>query len=190
MERGQIDNSTGLVFVKPGRFVTQAHFKEMERKRISANRYYHENREKCIKKSIEYQKLNPEVVKRNRKKWGIKMRELRKTERYRAIRKARRDFRFKNDVLFKLCNMVRSRIKNAIKSSGIVKNSKTSNMLGCSYEFLRKWLEAKFQPGMSWENYGLRGWHIDHVIPLSSAKDEESIINLCHYTNLSPLWCW
>lgn len=39
---------------------------------------------------------------------------------------------------------------------------------------------------MSWGNRHL--WHIDHIIPLASAKDEESIINLCHYTNLQPLW--
>lgn len=41
---------------------------------------------------------------------------------------------------------------------------------------------------MSWENHGLFGWHIDHKIPLSSAKDEEELKKLCHYTNLQPLW--
>jgi hypothetical protein len=41
---------------------------------------------------------------------------------------------------------------------------------------------------MSWDNYGFYGWHIDHVIPLSSAKTEEEVYKLCHYTNLQPLW--
>ena len=40
---------------------------------------------------------------------------------------------------------------------------------------------------MTFDNHGLYGWHIDHIIPLSTAKTEEAI-KLCHYTNLQPLW--
>jgi hypothetical protein len=39
---------------------------------------------------------------------------------------------------------------------------------------------------MSWENRD--EWHIDHIIPLSSANSEEELYKLCHYTNLQPLW--
>jgi hypothetical protein len=41
---------------------------------------------------------------------------------------------------------------------------------------------------MTWENYGLHGWHIDHMIPLVSGNTEEEIFQLCHFTNLQPLW--
>ena len=46
---------------------------------------------------------------------------------------------------------------------------------------------------MNWNNYGLwngelnYGWDIDHIIPISSAKTEEEIIKLNHYSNLRPL---
>jgi hypothetical protein len=39
---------------------------------------------------------------------------------------------------------------------------------------------------MSWENRRL--WHIDHIIPLALAKNEDQLIKLNHYTNLRPLW--
>jgi hypothetical protein len=46
--------------------------------------------------------------------------------------------------------------------------------------------QTKFIDGMNWDNRG--EWHIDHIIPLSSAKSEEELRKLCHYTNLQPLW--
>ena len=60
--------------------------------------------------------------------------------------------------------------------------------MGCSPQFLKEYLENQFTEGMSWDNHSQYGWHIDHIIPLSSANTEEEIYNLCHYTNLQPLW--
>ena len=41
---------------------------------------------------------------------------------------------------------------------------------------------------MTWDNYSYYGWHIDHIIPLSSANSDEELMKLCHFTNLQPLW--
>ena len=57
---------------------------------------------------------------------------------------------------------------------------------GCSFEELKTHLEIQFKEGMCWENHGK--WHIDHKIPLSWAKTEEELKQLCKYTNLQPLW--
>jgi len=65
--------------------------------------------------------------------------------------------------------------------------------LGCSFEEFKLYLESKFEKWMNWDNYGKYngeinyGWDIDHIIPLSSAKIEEEIYKLSHYTNLQPL---
>ena len=66
------------------------------------------------------------------------------------------------------------------------KKKKTFEMIGCTPDELRNHLSKQFIDGMSWDNYG--EWHIDHILPLVSAKDEEEVVKLCHYSNLQPLW--
>ncbi len=58
--------------------------------------------------------------------------------------------------------------------------------MGTSIENVKRNLESQFQPGMNWENYGK--WHVDHIVPLASAKSKEELEKLYHYTNLQPLW--
>lgn len=83
------------------------------------------------------------------------------------------------------CN-IRGLIKSAIKRRGYKKTSKTFDILGCDYETFKSYFESLFKPGMTWENHG--EWHIDHIYPVSKAKDEQHLIELNHYTNLQPLW--
>jgi len=93
-----------------------------------------------------------------------------------------------NDKLFSLICSVRARFNGFLKKNNISKKNKTFDIVGCTPEFLREYIEQKFTEGMSWDNYGRNGWHVDHIIPLSSAKNESEIYELCHYTNLQPLW--
>lgn len=62
--------------------------------------------------------------------------------------------------------------------------------LGCSISYYKTYLESKFQEGMTWENYGVCGWHIDHIIPCTAfdLTDPEQIKKCFHYTNTQPLW--
>lgn len=97
------------------------------------------------------------------------------------------------DILYKLSYNIRSLISISFKLNNYSKKSKTNNILGCSFEEFKKYLESKFEPWMNWDNKGLYngelnyGWDIDHIIPSSSAKNEEELIKLNHYTNLQPL---
>ncbi len=101
--------------------------------------------------------------------------------------------RFNNDSLFKLTFNIRTLIRNSFYHNGYTKKSKTQEILGCSFEEFRTYLESNFESWMTWENRGLYngelnyGWDIDHKIPLSSTKTEEELIKLNHYTNLQPL---
>jgi len=130
---------------------------------------YENNKESKLEYQKEYQKNNRE----NRNLYLNKRRE--------------------NDPLFKLITNVRNLIYNSFYYNGYSKNSKTEELLGCSFVDLKKYLESKFEPWMTWENRGLYngelnyGWDIDHIIPLSSVNSEEDIIKLNNYINLQPL---
>ena len=92
----------------------------------------------------------------------------------------------KEDPLFALKQRLRKRTSKAFSLMGYPKGRKTAQMLGCSWDALKTHIESKFTTGMSWENRHL--WHIDHIIPLASAKSEGELEKLCHYLNLQPLW--
>jgi hypothetical protein len=101
--------------------------------------------------------------------------------------------RLKTDPLFKLTCNIRSLISSSIKRGYSKKSKKTTEILGCNFEEFKTYIESKFETWMSWEKYGRYngelnyGWDIDHIIPISSAKTEEDVINLNHYTNFQPL---
>lgn len=98
-----------------------------------------------------------------------------------------------SDPMFRLITNIRNLIYNSFYYNGYLKKSRTQDILGCTFEDFKKHLESKFEDWMTWENKGLYngefkyGWDIDHIIPLSSAKTEEEIVFLSHYTNLQPL---
>jgi len=94
--------------------------------------------------------------------------------------------KLKSDLNLRILSNLRSRICQFVKSKKIHKDNQTRNILGIDLEGFKKYLEIKFQPNMTWDNYG--EWHIDHTIPLNSANSEEELYKLCHYTNLQPLW--
>lgn len=92
------------------------------------------------------------------------------------------------DVNFKISCNLRSRLNRALK--GNYKSGSSIRNLGCSVDELKQYLESKFQEGMTWENYGKNGWHIDHVVPLSKFNLSETgeLLKACYYTNLQPMW--
>lgn len=94
----------------------------------------------------------------------------------------------KEDINFRLSKILRARIKDVLRNNKKLGSSVKD--LGCTLGELKKYLELKFQPGMTWDNQGYYGWHIDHIKPLSSfdLTKREDFLKACHYTNLQPLW--
>lgn len=92
------------------------------------------------------------------------------------------------DEAYRLAAKLRQRLAVAVRSGA--KAGSAVRDLGCTIDDLKKYLEAQFSPGMTWQNWGRKGWHIDHKKPLAAfdLTDPEQAKEACHYTNLQPLW--
>lgn len=143
-------------------------FRESNKKMVLERhkRYYENNKEKVC----DYSKSHYEA---NKEKIITRQVEYNKNKR-------------RSDPLYSLKNTIRARMWEALKKNGYSKRSFTHKMLGCTFEELKQHLESQFTEGMSWGNRG--EWHIDHIVPLASATNEAEMVELCHYTNLQPLW--
>ena len=159
------------------------------------------NLEKSIEYKKEWDKNNKEKNSVYKKKWVENNKELdyeiRKkysvSERRKEVRSKYRKNKRNTDIVFALNEIVRNFIRNSFNRKGIEKCNKSIEILGCTFEEFKIYLESKFEPWMTWENRGLYngelnyGWDIDHIIPISTAKTDEDIKKLNHYTNLQPL---
>jgi len=155
---------------------------------IKNKKYYENNKEKVINLSKEYYENNKDYISLKQKEYHINNKDKRNKYSIEYFKN-----RLETDDIFKTKHYIKSIIRNSLKSLGYSKKSKTQEILGCSIEEFRIYLESKFEDWMTWNNRGLYngelnyGWDVDHIIPLSSAKIEDEIIKLNHYTNLRPL---
>jgi hypothetical protein len=96
----------------------------------------------------------------------------------------------KNDPILKLMGSQRCYLKHILKMAGVSKSQRTSKYLGCTPVELIQHLQSQFKNGMTIENHGQFGWHIDHIQPLScfDLHDSEQLKIAFWYTNLQPLW--
>ena len=100
--------------------------------------------------------------------------------------------RKKTNPNYKIACNLRSRMSAVIKRMKNKKMANSMELIGCSAAFLKEYLEQRFKSGMTWDNYSLTGWHIDHIKPCSSfdLSSPESQKLCFHYTNLQPLWAF
>jgi len=169
-------------------------YKEDNKENIKEyNKQYRKNNEEDLKEyQNRYRELNKEKIKDLNKRYYKKTGKYKKYER-KDYQKNYQKNRKENDFLFRLSNNIRSLISSSLKKKGYTKDSKLNEILGCSFEEFKLYLESQFENWMSWDNYGLYngelnyGFDIDHIKPLSSAKTKAELILLNHYTNLQPL---
>ena len=138
-------------------------------------------KQRTLERSIEWKETRRSYMESDRGKM------VRKTySKSQAGKERLRKYREKTQV--RLAARLRKRLRKAIKNN--YKSGSAVGDLGCSIVDLKTYLEKQFELGMSWDNWAVDGWHIDHIKPLASfdLTDRAQFLEACHYTNLQPLW--
>ena len=143
--------------------------------------YYLKNKDKIKKRTAAWRKNNAERCRILDRNWKIRNR-----VKLRAMA-SQRIKSYSKDLNFVVKKNLRIRMHRALR--GIIKVGRTKELLGCSIEDFRRYIETKFITGMTWENYGCV-WEIDHIMPcaiydLSRPEHQRSCF---HFSNLQPLF--
>jgi len=94
---------------------------------------------------------------------------------------------------YKLKQVLRGRYLDALKrhtSGGKVnKHHSAIELIGCSIDFYKQYLEQQFKPDMTWINHGIL-WEIDHIKQCASfdliySEEQQKCFN---YINTQPLY--
>jgi len=149
---------------KQKRYRIKNHDKIIKRHR----KWYAEHTEKALAATEKWRKENPEKIRVQRRIWKNK--------------------KYHSNIQYKLIEILRSRLRLALRNNQ--KKGSTIDLLGCTIEEFKIYIENKFKEGMTWNNWSIKGWHIDHIIPLYhfDLSHEDQLRKACHYTNLQPMW--
>lgn len=143
------------------------YWENVDKMREEKRRYVEKSKPQKIAYDVEYRKANKEKIAQYKKDWESKM---------------------KDDPIFKIKKNLRRRVHHALM--GRNKSDNTFNLIGCSAEEFKAHIESLWLEGMSWDNYGPSGWHVDHIkechtFDLSDPKQQQECF---HYSNQRPLW--
>jgi hypothetical protein len=142
-------------------------------------------------------------MKTSKKYWNTEIGKKKKSEHDKRYRQKNKDIlnkkyieKYRSDINIRLMHSIRTRLGKMVNQRKTYKHNKYSEVLGCTIEELKSHLEKKFYPcpktgeKMTWDNYGINGWHIDHIYPLSKfdLSIKEQFNKASHFSNLQPLW--
>lgn len=150
-----------------------------------ASKWAKDNPEKHLAKTKKWARENPEKVAKYGKQWYEDNK-----DHVRIVQNRYSNNRYNTDPNYMLRKRLRSRIYDIFRSEA--RNGKKAGShvrnLGCSITQLISYVEAKFAPGMSWDNHGTV-WELDHIEPLASfdLTNRTQFLKACCYKNLQPL---
>ena len=131
----------------------------------------------------------------NKEALRIKEAERRKLGKIKPISKEKRKEykkkayeKIKSDPYLRMIALARGRMRCFVKKNA--KKFTIKDMLIFNSDEFKQHIESKFKDGMTWNNYGRKGWHVDHIKPISKFNlDNIDECKSCwSLDNLQPLW--
>lgn len=184
--------------------MTEQEKRERLRQRKAA--YRERNREKIRQADQAYRERNIEAVRERQRErlaakrkadpdWHEKqkayMREYSRTHYNGTVVRAERKYssrkeRYSNDENYRQRQRIHSDMWKLTR--GVIKSGRMFVLLGCTLDEFSRYIEAKFEEGMNFDNLG--EWEVDHIRPLASfdLTDDKQRAEACHYTNTRPRW--
>lgn len=171
--------------------------------RVRGKKYRAKNSEKLALYQRERHRKNPEKKREQGRLAALRARVKRKlTEtpeqkearkaKARPAERARKKRKYYSDPAYRMGQIMRGRLSSLFSGQRIRKSKATMALVGCDKPELVKYIESRWQPGMSWENFGIgeNKWSIDHIKPVTAFRLEEATEQQAcfHYTNLEPKW--
>jgi hypothetical protein len=147
---------------------------------LKRKEYHSNNKEKISLKNKEYRAANLEHLKEHNREYQRK---------YAKILSIKRQQLIDSTPLRQFKERIRCLVKNSFYRLKHNKTKRVSEVIGADWEIVKEHFVSQFKDGMTWDAFIAGEIHVDHIQPLASAKTEEELIALCHYTNLQPLWC-
>ncbi|MFA5346526.1 MAG: hypothetical protein WC294_00145 [Methanoregula sp.] len=159
--------------------------------------------EKAKEKYTKWRRENPDKVRAQLIAWrnknrvafnaSVKERKDRDRDKYRELARPYARLRTKekrNTVKGRLSMNISTAVYQSLK--GEKGRRHWEDLLGYTVSELKQHLEKQFVDGMSWSNYGQKGWSIDHKTPVSAFNFETpsdfDFLQCWDLRNLRPLW--
>lgn len=173
--------------------------KEWRLKNLEKQLLYEKNyRDSHKEKRKEWEVNNIERIKESKRKYQQKYRKRNpeaknfwRIENIEKVREYSNNYQKKKreiDPLYKFRQNLKTLIGGSFKRRNSIKSKKTEEILGCTISEFVDYILSKCPEGITLNDFGKKGYHIDHIIPISTADSEGKILELCHYSNLQPLW--
>lgn len=186
------------------------YYNNLDNKKEQSRKYYYKNKDRRNEYSKKYNEEHQEEIKKQRHNNYIQNKECikeRQHKYYNEHKEERKDYykryrekkenkikinnyikqKKENDKLYEYKDRLRHLIKVSISKMGYTKKSKTYEILGCDFDTAYTHLLKTYKDNYGDEYDFKQKVHIDHIIPISTAKTEEEVNKLNHYTNLQLL---